>query len=91
PQMPVPRCALIRRDERYSSGASAMTSANGTMARNMSRIEVTDLVVKVLEPLKTEDESHDIALPVTFRVRGELQRLKIIIPNNNKVKNPSTP
>ncbi|KAG0010164.1 hypothetical protein BGZ81_002951 [Podila clonocystis] len=56
------------------------------MTRNMSRIEVTDLVVKVLEPLKTEDDSSDITLPVTFRVRGELQRLKIIIPNNNKVK-----
>ncbi|KAG0076340.1 hypothetical protein BGZ93_001153 [Podila epicladia] len=49
-------------------------------------ISVTDLVVKVLEPMKTEDDASNIMLPVTFRVRDELQWLKVIIPNNNRAK-----
>ncbi|KAG0312239.1 hypothetical protein BG000_006291, partial [Podila horticola] len=63
-----------------------LTCTNVPMARHTPKIEVADLVVKVLEPMKTEDENGDITLPVTFRVQGEVQRVKIIIPNNSKIK-----
>lgn len=62
------------------------------MARQtVARMEVENLV-KVLEPEKTGDASSDITLPVTFRARGELQRMKIVIPNDKKVtRHPAFP
>lgn len=57
------------------------------MWRNtVSKAEIKDLTVKVLEPEKIGDASSDITLPVTFRTRGDLQRWKIIIPNDNTAK-----